>query len=556
MNTLSETLPSPFPSQPIVQYSFFSQGGGWKLISLGLAILVLVPLLVLSATWLSNASDIWQHLLQTVLPELLRNTFVLLIGVGIGVTVIGVSLAWLTAMCEFPGRRFFEWGLMLPLAVPAYVLAFVMVGLFDYSGVVQSLIRQWFGSSLWFPAIRSEKGVIIVMVLALYPYIYMLVRVAFLGQGQRMMEAARSLGASPFQAFYHVALPIARPAIAAGVSLALMETLADFGTVAVFNYNTFTTAIYKAWINLFNLHAAAQLATLLLLFVITALLTERYFRGRARYHTDSRCQHRYQLKGWKAITATTFAGFIFAFAFFIPLLQLIVWIWQTAARDLDYRYINLLTNTLLLGVIAASLTVFSALLLGFSQHTQRKSRSIRFAVSVATMGYALPGSVLAVGVMLSFVWMDNQLQAFFTSIGLSPYRLLTGGIIALLLAYIVRFMAVAFGAVDSGLHQIRPSLQDAARSLGASHLDILKRLYFPLLRSGLFAGFLLVLVDVMKEMPATLLLRPFGWDTLSVRIYEMTAEGEWERAALPALTLVLVGLLPVIFLVKRTNKAL
>ncbi|ALG69468.2 ABC transporter permease [Beggiatoa leptomitoformis] len=554
MNTLTEAFPPMLPIQTSALNNFFARGGGWKLISLGLAALVLMPLLVLGSTWLSSETEIWQHLLQTVLPELLRNTVVLLVGVGIGVSVIGVGLAWLTAMCEFPGRRFFDWGLMLPLAIPAYVLAFVVVGLFDYSGIVQTLLRQWFGSSLWFPAVRSEKGVILVMVLALYPYIYMLTRVAFLGQGQRMMEAARSLGASPLQAFYHVALPMARPAIAAGVSLALMETLADFGTVTVFNYNTFTTAIYKAWISLFNLHAAAQLATLLLLFVIIALLMERYFRGRARYHTDSRRQHRYQLRGWKAFGATAFASVIFACAFLIPMLQLIVWVWKTAARDLDYRYVDLLINTISLGGIAAFLTVLGALLLGFSQRIQRKSRSIRFAVSVATMGYALPGSVLAVGVMLSFVWIDNQLQTFFISIGLGSYRLLTGGIIALVLAYIVRFMAVAFGSVDSGLHQIRPSLQDAARSLGATHRDILQHLYFPLLRPGLFAGFLLVLVDVMKEMPATLLLRPFGWDTLAVRIYEMTAEGEWERAALPALTLVLVGLLPVIFLVKRSAR--
>lgn len=532
---------------------FIANGGYWQTASWLLAAMVILPLFVIGLSWLAFDASIWQHLAETVLSQLLINTLVLLLGVGCGVMLIGVSLAWLTTLCDFPGRRWLDWALMLPLAVPAYVLAFVMLGLFDYSGPLQTLLREIFGrGNYWLPPIRSEGGVIFVMVLALYPYVYMLARIAFMGQGRRLMEAAQSLGLTPVAGFFLVALPMARPAIAAGMALALMETLADFGTVAVFNYDTFTTAIYKAWYSLFSLAAAAQLASLLLIFVFIALSLERRQRQQARYHSDTQRPYRYSLRGWRAFAATGFALTVFTFAFLIPIAQLLYWLWETAAQDLDRRYINLLFNTLSLGAIAATLTVIAALLLGVSQRLSRQ-RGTRFAVAIATLGYALPGSVLAVGVMLSFIWLDEQLKAMLNLLGLDTGLLLSGGILALIIAYMVRFMAVAYSPVEGSLHRIRPSLHEAARSLGAKPRELLWRVYLPLLHPGLLAGFLLVLVDVMKEMPATLLLRPFGWDTLAVRIYEMTSEGEWERAALPALTLVLMGLLPVILLVRRTQ---
>jgi iron(III) transport system permease protein len=536
-------------------FSHLFKVNGWQWGSALLASLVVMPLLVIFLSWLEFDGQIWQHLADTLLMDLLRNTLVLLFGVGFGVLLLGVSLAWLTTMCEFPGRRWFDWALMLPLAMPAYVLAFVIIGLFDFSGPIQSLLREWFGrGNYWIPPIRSEGGVIMVMVLALYPYVYMLARVAFLGQGQRLMEAAQSLGSSPTAAFFQVALPMARPAIAAGMALALMETLADFGTVAVFNYDTFTTAIYKSWYSLFNLAAAAQLASLLLLFVFLALFLERRQRRQARYHAENRCGRRYVLKGWKAWAATLFALSILLIAFVIPVMQLLYWVWNHFSRDLDSRYFSLLSNTLLLGSFAAILTVMAGLLLGFSQRLTRNVIT-RFSVSIATLGYALPGSVLAVGIMLSFVWFEHYLQVGFAFFNIEMNLILSGGLLGLLLAYVVRFMAVAYNPIESGLQRIRPSLHEAARGLGAVPRELLWRLYLPLLRPGLMAGFLLVFVDVMKEMPATLLLRPFGWDTLAIRIYEMTSEGEWQRAALPALTLIIIGLLPVIFLVKRQQSA-
>jgi iron(III) transport system permease protein len=530
----------------------------WWVTTIALAVLVALPLVVVFAGWLHPENTVWQHLAQTVLAGLIQNTVILVSGVAAGVLLLGVGLAWLTTMCEFPGRRLFDWALMLPLAIPAYVLAFVALGLLDYAGPVQSSLRALFGGhGSYLPDIRSAGGVIGVMVLVLYPYVYMLTRSAFLTQGAGTLEAARTLGLGPWGAFFRVALPMARPAIVAGTSLALMETLADFGTVAVFNFDTFTTAIYKAWFGLFNLQAAAQLASLLLLFVALALYGERRLRGRARFDEGARRSRprRLRLKGWRGWSATLAATLVFLLAFVIPVMQLLSWAWQVVADDLDTRYLGLLQHTLLLGASAMVVTVLGALILAFARR-YLKDRTTAAAVGIATLGYALPGSVLAVGVMLAFTGIDNFFNAFWPLLGLeAPGRVLVGSLLALLLAYLVRFMAVAFGPIESGLGRIRPSLAEAGRSLGANSREILRCIYLPLLRPGLLTAALLVLVDVMKEMPATLLLRPFGWDTLAVRIYEMTSEGEWERAALPAVTLVLVGLLPVILLVRRSARS-
>lgn len=537
--------------------NFAASGGGWRLASLGVALLVSIPLLTLLPAWLVAEGEVWRHLADTVLGELLRNTAVLVIGVGLGVLLLGVGLAWLTAMCEFPGRRVFDWALMLPLGIPTYVLAFVAVGLLDFSGPVQSGLRELLGpENVWFPPIRSEGGVIAVLTLALYPYVYMLARAAFLGQGRNMLESGRILGLAPWQVFLRICLPMARPAIAAGVALALMETLADFGAVAIFNYDTFTTAIYKAWFGLFNIHAAAQLSTLLLLFVALALYGERRWRGRARFYSSGRraSEFRYKLKGVRAWSATAVAALVLVLAFLTPVAQLAIWVSGTALADLDERYWEFVSHTVMLGVFAALLTASGALLLGYVNKLW-PDKMTGLAVRMATLGYAMPGSVLAVGIMLFFTWTDQGVDMLAQHwFGVSTGLLLSGSVIALLFAYLVRFLAVAHGPVESGLERITPSIQQAARSLGAGNREILWRIYLPMLRPGLLTATLLVFVDVMKELPATLLLRPFDWDTLAIRIFEMTSEGEWEAAALPALTLVLVGLIPVILLVRRSAK--
>ncbi|WP_426415071.1 ABC transporter permease [Aestuariirhabdus sp. LZHN29] len=526
----------------------------WRLVALGIAAIVLMPLLVLFISWGTVQTEVWLHLIETQLGRLLGNTLVLLLGVGVGVTVLGVSLAWLTSMCEFPGRKWFDWALMLPFAVPAYVLAFVFIGLFDFSGPVQSLLREWFGAAAWFPQVRSTGGVVLVLVLVFYPYVYMLARSAFVAQGRGLMDSARILGMGPWSSFWKVALPMARPAIAAGLALALMETLADFGAVATFNYDTFTTAIYKSWYGFFNLQAAAQLASLLLLFVAVALIVERRARGKARFAEGERRHVRqvYRLHGVLAWLASGYAGLIVLVAFVIPIVQLLVWIFTDALEDLDSRYLGLVTKTLTLGAIAAVMTVTTAVLLAYAQRLHR-DRWVASSVTIANLGYALPGSVLAVGIMVAFTWLDATVTIPLQQwLGFEGRQLLMGSLLALIMAYGIRFLAVAFGPVESGLQRIRPSILESAQSLGEPPMGIVRRIYLPMLSPSLITATLLVFVDVLKEMPATLLMRPFGWDTLAVRIFEMTSEGEWERAALPAFTLVLVGLIPVVLLMRRS----
>jgi len=533
-----------------------ADGQLWRWASRLLAISVLIPLLVIVASWFFIDPEVWSHLSSTVLPELIGNTLLLVFGVGIGTIVLGVSLAWLTSLCDFPGRRILDWALMLPFALPAYVLAFVFLGVFDFAGPVQSALREWFDlSPRWSLEIRNAFGVIVVMTLVLYPYVYMLARVSFMGQGQSSYEAARSLGRGPWSAFFHVSLPMARPGIIAGLSLALMEALADFGAVSVFNFNTFTTAIYKAWFGFFDLHSAAQLASILLTLVLVALVVERRFRERARYADNGHAgvQRRMRLRGTQAWLASIYGWFIFTLAFALPVGQLLSWAWGSR-EHLDGRYFDLLSHTSSLGAMAALLTVSGAFIMAFA-HRYYGDSFTRIGVRVGTLGYALPGSVLAVGVMLSLTWVDNRLADGLEWLtGSDPGLFLSGTVVALLMAYFARFLAVAYGPVDSALERVKPSIREAARSLGASQVQIMRRVYVPMLRPGLLTAGLLVLVDVMKEMPATLLLRPFGWDTLAVRIYELTSEGEWERAALPAIALVAVGLLPVILLVRKSAR--
>ncbi len=524
------------------------------LYALPIALLTIVPLAVVAGYFFSPQAEVWQHLQQYVLPGVLRNTLLLMLTVGSGVLLVGVPLAWLTAACEFPGRRFFAWGLMLPLAIPAYVLAFVQIGIFDFAGPVQTFLRTQFGSSAMVPNVRSGLlAVTIVLVMALYPYVYLLARNAFRTQGRRAMEAAQTLGLSRRQAFFRVALPMARPWIIGGLTLALMETLADFGAVAVFNYDTFTTAIYRSWFGLFNLPAAAQLASLLVLFVLLLAAFEQRLRGRRRYQTQITHGPRIVLRGawrWLAVAA---CSTVFTAAFLIPVIQLVIWSAGVWREDLNARYWGFVFNSLQLAVLAGLLAVAGALVLSWLKRRYHDPAT-QWLARVAILGYAVPGTVLAVGVFIPIAWFDDQLVTAAGWFGFSGYQILTGTLFTMLFALVARFLAVAFQASDSAMQRISRSQEDAARSLGLSALGSLRRLHLPLLRSGLMAGFLLVFVDVLKEMPITLMTRSFGWDTLAVRVYQLTTESMWERAALPALFIVLVGLLPVMLLVRQTDR--
>lgn len=528
----------------------------WRATALATGLLILTPLAVVLSSLFAPTGEVWRHLLDNVLAELLRNTFWLALGVGTLVALLGVSLAWLTAVCEFPGRRFFSWALLLPLALPAYVTGFVYVGLLDFTGPLQTALRGAFGPISWFPRIRSGGGVTLVMALALYPYVYLLARNAFLSQGKRALEAAQSLGHGRWSGFFHVALPMARPWIVGGTMLALMETLADFGTVAVFNYDTFTTAIYKTWFGLFSLSAASQLASILMLIVFVLVLGEQASRSRLRYAAPGRHarQERIALSTGQRWLAAGYAGAIFAIAFLIPLVQLIYWTLDVYAQDLDERYLGFLWHSLLLGGIAALLTAAVALTLAYTKR-QHPDFATRAAVRLATLGYAMPGAVLAVGIFIPLAWLDNQLIDLSKSLfNHDPGLLLQGTLLVMLPAYLTRFLAVAYNPLESQMQRITRSLDEAARSLGVVGIDMLRRVHLPILRGGLLSALALVFVDVMKEMPITLMTRPFGWDTLAVRIFEMTSEGEWERAALPAVALVVAGLIPVALLIRNSEK--
>ncbi|MBI2381334.1 MAG: iron ABC transporter permease [Gammaproteobacteria bacterium] len=516
-----------------------------------IAALAALPVLVVFASLLHPETAIWSHLGAHVLPGLLLNTAVLVLGVLAGVLFLGVPLAWLTSQYQFPGRRLYSWALMLPLAVPAYVLAFVQVGLFDFSGPVQSGLRGLFGAGLRLPEIRSLGGAVLILSLSFYPYVYLLARNAFASQGERALEVAQSLGLSPALGFWRVALPLARPWIAAGALLALMETLADFGAVYVLGVDSFTTAIYKAWFALFSLPAATQLASILVLLALSLMALETWQRGLRRYTPTGRAGslRRRVLVGWRAAGASVFAGLVLLLAFALPFAQLALWAAQVVGADWDARYPGFIAQSLSLAGISAALVVALGLALAYGERRLPGGLS-RACTRLAGSGYALPGAVLAVGVFLPVAWLDGQSAQWF---GIDA-GWLTGSLGVLLIALCMRFLAVGLSPLTSGLNRITESQELAARSLGAAGWSLFRRLHLPLLRGSLLSALLLVFVDVMKEMPITLMTRPFGWDTLAVRVFEMTSEGEWQRAALPALILVLAGLVPVILLIRQEER--
>jgi iron(III) transport system permease protein len=512
---------------------------------LPLLALVAMPLLMLVTSWTQPQTEIWQHMRQHLLPMLIGHSVLMIIVVGLGVMVVGVSMAWLSACCDYPLRRWLDPLLVLPLAFPTYVLAFIYLGVLDYTGPVQTQWREWFGQTPWlFEQLSRPGGVLLILILAFYPYVYLLTRAAFLSGGLSAFEASRSLGVSPLKTFWRVSLPVARPAIVAGLTLAMMETLADFGAVAIYGYETFTTAIYRTWLGMFNLTAAVQLASILMLFILVLLMAERYSRGRGAQHSERRPNgQRMTLHGWQAALATGAQMMLVLIALIIPLCQLVVWAWPQLGDIAQGAMPRLITNTMVLGLSGALVVVLGGVVLLAATH--RGHHRVRLLGEVSALGYAIPGSVLAVAIMLAFVRLDQWLGTA-----------LAGGLAALVLAYLIRFVRVAWGPLDGVVGRIRPHYTEVARSLGVPRWYTLMRVNVPLLWPGLMTAFLLAVVEIAKEMPATLMLRPFGWDTLAVRIYELTAEGQWQMAALPALVLVVIGAIPVILLIRQASTLL
>ena len=511
--------------------------------------------------FVGGTSATWSHLSQTVLPEYILNSLWLSLGVGIGVGTLGVTTAWLTAMHDFPGRRFFEWALVLPLAMPAYVMAYVYTDFLQFVGPLQTALREAFGwqhGDYWFPDIRSLPGAILMFVCVLYPYVYLLVRTAFLERASGMLEAARTLGMGPWRAFFAVSLPLARPAIVAGVALALMETLADYGTVAYFAVNTFTTGIYRAWFSLGDRVAAAQLAAMLLSFVLFLLMAERISRGRARYHNTTgrnRPMAGARLRGFAALLAFIGCLLPLLLGFVLPALLLLRMALAEGDAQFGERFLLLSRNSFLLAGVTAAIGVLLALLMAYGARLSKSSLASGLNRLVG-LGYAVPGAVIAVGVLIPVTRLDNWLAGQWEQwFGSNPGLLLTGGIAALVYAYLVRFLAVALHTVESSLAKITPSMDDAARCLGLGQGATLRRVHAPLLRGSLLTAGLLVFVDVMKELPATLVMRPFNFDTLATQVYTLASDERLAEASTASLAIVAVGLLPLIALSRQISRA-
>jgi len=528
---------------------------GWTLGVMTIALLIAVPILVVLSSVFFSSGEVWSHLASTVLLRYITHSFWLMLGVGAGVLLIGVGTAWLVTMCRFPGQRWWEWALLLPLAVPAYLLGYVYTELLDFYGPVQSTLRSLFGwtavGEYWFPPIRSLGGAIVMLSLVLYPYVYLLVRVGFLEQSVCMVEASRSLGCGPWRSFFRVALPLARPAIVAGLALALMETLNDFGTVQYFAVDTFTVGIYRTWFGMGDRIAASQLSALLLGFVLLLLLLEQYSRRQVRYYQSA---HRYQrsspylLHGWRAILAAMVCFLPIALGFLVPAAVLFNMTFTNVTDRFSQRFWQLANHSFTVSSLTAIIGVILALVMAYGLRL-RPSPSMNLATRIASMGYAIPGTVIAVGVLLPVGNLDNAIDVWMRShLGISTGLLLSGSIAVLVFAYLVRFLAISFGTVESSLNRIKPSLDDAARSLGHNSVSTLLRVHAPLMGSGLLTAAILLFVDVMKELPATLIVRPFNFDTLAVEVYRLASDERLAEAAAPALAIVAVGIIPVILL--------
>ncbi|MEE9447338.1 MAG: iron ABC transporter permease [Arenicellales bacterium] len=530
----------------------------WQVGTFLVAGLAIMPILAIAYLAFFPKENIWPHLFATSLPTYVSSTFILMLGVGTSIFLTGVSTAYLVSNYQFPGRRVFEWLLLLPLAMPAYVIAYVYTDFLEFAGPVQSSLREWFGWSLasdyWFPAIRSMGGAVTLMGLVLYPYVYMLARAAFLEQSSSTLEVSRLLGRGPIKTFLTVSLPIARPAIAVGVALGLMETLNDFGTIDFFAVKTLTAGLYDVWLGMGNLGAAAQIAMTMLAFVVL-LLSLEYFGRRKQgfYQSEQRFKEKQRqvLTGrWKWIGFLTCAvpvtlGFILPF---ILLLQL-AWAYFDVSWTSEFRRYAL--NSIGLSLVAALVTVSIAIVIAYTRRL-KKGKKLLIASRAASLGYAVPGAVLAIGVIVPFAAFDNGLDAFMReTFNISTGLLLSGTLFAVVFAYVVRFLAVSIGSVESSLSKVSESMDMAAQTMGYSRLNILRKFHLPLIKGGILTASLVVFVDCMKELPATLILRPFNFETLATHVYQFASDEMIGESALGALFIVLAGLLPVI-LISRT----
>ena len=522
------------------------------------AALVVLPIGIVLLELLSPTREVWAHLANTVLPVMIRNTVLLVLGVGAATLVLGTGLAWLVTTYRFPGRDLFDWALMLPLALPSYILAFVYIATFDFVGIVQSTLRGWFGPDVWFPNIYTGWSAIAVLTATLYPYVYLLARTAFRAQSSYTFDVARTMGLGRGAAFVRLVLPLARPALISGVSLAIMEALGDFATVRFFNYLTLSEGVFRIWEGMMNRDAAMEVAGLLGTFALVLMLLEYRSRRAARYtQAGGRTPglSPIVLRGKRAWAVCIGCSAVLALTFVLPTVQLAIWTLQEVVRQgpggtLNVAFRRYTTTTAMLAGLAALVAVIWALVLAYGARRLGGRLSV-IGTRMATIGYAMPGAVVGVGVLLTVTAIDAAANRW----GLATGLVLTGSIAGLTYAYVVRYLAVAYNSIDAGLAAVAPTLGDAARTMGAGPLRVLYRIQVPLISRSLFAAAALVFVDVMKELPVTLLLRPFGMDTLAIWAYLLAAEGFWEAAAVPSLSILIAGLIPVAILVRLSGRS-
>ena len=528
---------------------------GWTVATIVIAALATVPIFAVIYLALTPSENIWPHLVSTVLSGYISTTLILMAGVGLGTLLIGVGTAWLVTMCRFPGRRLFEWGMLLPMAMPAYIIAYVYTDILEYAGPVQAALRELFGWSgkqeYWFPEIRSLGGAIAMMTLVPYPYVYLLARASFLEQSVGVFEASRSLGRGPWRSFFSVALPLARPGIVIGLSLVLMETLNDFGTVDFFAVNTFSLGIFDVWMNMNNVSGAAQLATVMLLFVAFLVFSERYARRRQRFHnTSSKFQALpgFQLVGGRGLAATIACLAPVLLGFVLPTLVLLRYAHQHFDPELSREILGHALNSVKLSVLAGTIAVLVAIIMAYSARI-KGGKVLMVANRVAAMGYAVPGAVLAVGVMIVLGNLDNGIDGIAReNFGFSTGLIFSGTIAAVTFGYLVRFLALSLGTVEASLGKVTPSMDGASRSLGRGAFATMQFVHLPLIKGGVLTAVMLVFVDCMKELPMTVILQPFNFQTLATFVHQYASVEQLGDAALAALSIVGVGVVPVILL--------
>lgn len=532
----------------------------WKNLSFIVTFIVLLPLLAVGYHALQGESENFLHLWQTMLPIYLQNSILLVLGTVLLALIFALPTAWFISNYQFWGQKTLQWLLCLPLAMPAYLIAYLYTDLLDYSGTFQVWLREIFGwttpKDYWFPQIRTLYGACFVLALVLYPYIFLLVRVALLEQSENLTHSAKMLGASPSQIFRRITLPLIRPALAIGSALVAMETLGDFGTVAYFAVPTLTTAIYDSWLGYHDLGTASQIAVLMLLMVFLFLSLEQYSRRKQKSY-----QRGYEKKlafksltGWKLILVLAWSWGLLAFAFFIPVGRLFYWAYDYFEQAWNLDFVQFSLNSLKVSMIASIVTVLIALLLHFVQRLNYGKCPNKFnglSLRLSSLGYAIPGTVLAIGLLSPLTAADHQLHAWLKSLELPSMGLIfSGSIFALVLAYTIRFLAMAIGSLDTSFGKISPSLDMASQTLGKNGIAMLHKVHIPLIYKGILTAGLMVFIESMKELNASLLLRPFNFDTLATYVFTFTSDEQLERAALPAIVLVLVGLLPVIWLTR------